>query len=179
MIFQVQFRRFRRGVPEVIRTIPVAAANGSAALTRARSVAGTRFWPPRTDALRVMDDGGRTLIDWVVPIATAQPTASSPAAVRDRTDEPRAAPPRIPEEPPGTGMAVLATHHHLFDVGQPVSYADRAKSDIWVGGYEIVGRFDPGGRKHQYAIRNADQSYDRIVQQLELREDLGARTRGR
>jgi hypothetical protein len=100
MVFLVQFRRFRRGVPEVVRTIPIAAANGSAALTRARSFAGTRFWPPRTDALRV-------------------------------------------------------------------------------GGYEIVGRFDPGGREPQYAIRNADQSYDRIVQEDELRKDLGARTRGR
>ena len=54
-----------------------------------------------------------------------------------------------------------------------------AKSDTWVGGYEIVGRFDPGGCEPQYAIRNADQSYDRIVQEHELRKDLGVRTRGR
>jgi hypothetical protein len=134
MVFLAQFRRFRRGVPEVVRTIPIAAANGSAALTRARSFAGTRFWPPRTDALRVTDDGGRTLIDWVVPIATAQPIASLPASARDRTDEPRTAPPRLPKEPPGKGMVMLATHRHLFDVGQPVSYADGVKSDIWVGG---------------------------------------------
>jgi hypothetical protein len=180
MIFLVQLRHFRRGVSEVITTIPVAAADGAAALSRARSLAGTRFWPPRTAALRVMDEGGRTLIDWVVPVATVQPAASLPAVARERThDEPKTAQPQIHEEPPGKGMGVLATHHHLFDVGQPVSYADGAKPDVWAGGYEIVGCFDPGGPEPRYAIRNADQSYDRIVQEHELREDLGARIRGR
>jgi hypothetical protein len=73
MVFLVQFRRFRRGVPEVVRTIPIAAANGSAALTRARSFAGTRFWPPRTDALRV---GARRLWDASIP-AAANPSTRS------------------------------------------------------------------------------------------------------
>ena len=77
MVFLVQFRHFRRGVSEVIGTIPITAADGSAALARARSLAGTRFWPPRTAALRVMDDGGRTLIDWAVPVATAQPATAA------------------------------------------------------------------------------------------------------
>ena len=180
MIFLVQFRHFRRGVSEVITTVRVTATDGSAALARARSLAGTRFWPPRTAALRVLDDGGRTLIDWVVPVAPAQPATAAPAAVRERfDDEPKPASPQISQEPPGKGMGVLATHHHLFDVGQPVSYADGERPDTWVGGYEIVESFDPGGREPRYAIRNADQSYDRIVQEHELREDLGARVRGR
>ena len=73
MTFLIQFKRFRRGVPEVIGTLPIAAADGAAALAFARSLAGMRRWPSRTDALRVMDDGGRTLLDWTVPVATAQP----------------------------------------------------------------------------------------------------------
>lgn len=60
MRFLVQFKRFRRGVPEVIGTLPIAAADGAAALAFARSLAGMRRWPTRTDALRVMDEGGRT-----------------------------------------------------------------------------------------------------------------------
>ncbi len=72
--FMVQFLRFRRGVPEVVRTLHLGAAEESAALAQAKSLVGTASWPTRTDALRVMDDGGRTLINWVVPVATAQPT---------------------------------------------------------------------------------------------------------
>ena len=72
MQFLIQFRRIRRGIPEVVRTIPLAAADRAAALTRARNLIGSRFWPPRTDSLRVMDDGGRTLIDWTVPVTTPE-----------------------------------------------------------------------------------------------------------
>lgn len=67
---------------------------------------------------------------------------------------------------------------HRFDVGQPVSYAEDGKPEIWRGGYEIVRICDPGSLEPQYAIRNADQSYDRIVREHELCEDLGARVRG-
>jgi len=28
----------------------------------------------RTDGLRVMDEGGRTLVNWIAPVAPAQPT---------------------------------------------------------------------------------------------------------
>ena len=76
MTFVVQFKRFRRGVPEVIRTLPVAAIDGAAALAYAKSLIGTRHWPGQTDALRVMDDRGRTLLDWTVPAAIAQPYRS-------------------------------------------------------------------------------------------------------
>jgi hypothetical protein len=77
--FLVQFKRFRRGVPEVIRTLSLSTIDGAAAMTFARSLAGTRHWPPRTNALRVMDDSGRTLLDWVVPVALTQPDANSRA----------------------------------------------------------------------------------------------------
>ena len=79
MMFLVQFKRFRRGVPEVIRTLSISSVDGAAALAFARSLAGTRHWPTRTNALRVMDDSGRTLLDWVVPVAVTQPDASSRA----------------------------------------------------------------------------------------------------
>jgi len=71
MTYMVQFRRLRRGVPEVIRTLPFETVDGAAALASAKSLAGTRHWPVRTDALRVMDDGGRTLLDWAVPARLA------------------------------------------------------------------------------------------------------------
>jgi len=81
MKFLVQFKRYRRGVSEVIGTLPIAATDGAAALTFAQSLAGMRRWPPRTDALRVIDDGGRTLLDWTVPAAIAQSVTSSPSRV--------------------------------------------------------------------------------------------------
>jgi len=71
--FMVQFLRFRRGVPEVVRTLHLAATEESMALAQAKTLVGTASWPTRTDALRVLDDGGRTLINWAVPVATAQP----------------------------------------------------------------------------------------------------------
>jgi hypothetical protein len=80
--FVVQFKRFRRGVPEVIRTLPVATIDGAAALAYAKSLVGTRHWPGQTDALRVMDDRGRTLLDWTVPAAIAQPRTVAAAAMR-------------------------------------------------------------------------------------------------
>jgi hypothetical protein len=66
-------QEYRRGVPELIGTLPIAAKDGAAALAFARSLAGMRHWPTRTDALRVMNEGGRTLFDWTLPAATAQP----------------------------------------------------------------------------------------------------------
>jgi hypothetical protein len=113
----VQFKRLRRGVPEVIRELYVPSVDGDAALAAAQRLIGTRHWPVRTDALRVMDDGGRTLLDWIVPAASQQPSTYS----------------RRPAEP-------------------------------------VTASYEP-----QYAIRSPDQSYDRIVHQHELREDLGSR----
>jgi hypothetical protein len=79
-MFLVQFRRLRRGVPEVVRTTSSATGNCAAALASGRRFAGTRHWSAQTNALRVMDDGGRTLLDWTVPGA-APPQRSSVSPV--------------------------------------------------------------------------------------------------
>jgi hypothetical protein len=71
--FLIQFRRSRRGVSEVIRTLHLPSIDASAALAHAKSLAGTRHWPAGTDALRVMDEGGRTLLDWRVSAGTPNP----------------------------------------------------------------------------------------------------------
>ena len=47
-----------------------------------KSFVGTRRRPPRTDALRVMDDGGVALLDFTVPAAIAQPSHSRLAPFR-------------------------------------------------------------------------------------------------
>jgi hypothetical protein len=179
MKFLVQFKRFRRGVPEVIGTLPIAAADGAAALAFARSLAGMRRWPPRTDALRVMDDGGRTLLDWTVPVAAAEPVAYAPtsAPAKPSGDVLHRTPPRMAQHSKES-RSTPASGGHLFAVGQAVSYAEDGQPETWKGGYEIV-RLDDQRREPQYAIRSADQSYDRIVHEHELREDLGARARGR
>jgi hypothetical protein len=65
-----------------------------------------------------------------------------------------------------------------LDVGQAISYAEDGKPEHWQGGYEIVNAVDPDAREARYAIRNADEPHDRVAKEHELREDLGARTRG-
>jgi hypothetical protein len=179
MTFLIQFKRFRRGVPEVIGTLPIAAADGAAALAFARSLAGMRRWPSRTDALRLMDDGGRILLDWTVPVAAAQPLTSSPTPIPAKSTgkELRRAS-LIAMERPEVSPSVPGLGRHRFAVGQAVSYAEDGPPEIWKGGYEIV-RLDDPHHGPRYAIRSADQSYDRIVHEHELREDLGARGRGR
>jgi hypothetical protein len=179
MTFLIQFKRFRRGVPEVIGTLPIAAADGAAALASARSLAGMRRWPARTDALRVMDDGGRTLLDWTVPVATPQPITYEPTRVPAEPTGSKLRPALpITAERPEHSPSTPALGCHLFAVGQSVSYAEDGQPESWKGGYEIV-RLDDRREEPQYAIRSADQSYDRIVHEHELREDLGARVRGR
>lgn len=179
MRFLVQFERFRRGVPEVIGTLPIVAADGAAALAFVRSLAGMRRWPPRTDALRVMDDGGRTLLDWTAPVAAAEPVTYAPASApaKPRGGVPRRNPPRLAKHSEES-RSMATSGKHLFAVGQAVSYAEDGQPETWKGGYEIV-RLDDPRDEPQYAIRSADQSYDRIVHEHELREDLGARARGR
>jgi hypothetical protein len=179
MKFLVQFKKYRRGVPEVIGTLPIAAADGAAALAFAQSLVGMRRWPARTDALRLMDDEGHTLFDWTVPAVIAQPDTSLPSRVpiKPAGKEPRPAP-LLMAEHPGESPTTRPTGRHRFAVGQAVSYAEDGQPEIWKGGYEIV-RLDDPRNEPQYAIRSADQSYDRIVHEHELREDLGARVRGR
>jgi hypothetical protein len=181
MTFLVQFIQFRRGVPEVSRTLQLAATDAMAALARAKGRLGAGAWPRRTDALRVMDDGGRTLIDWVVPAApvvTAQPILAQARPPMRPLAEPRTNTPRARPDLPAENGTALRGRAHLFAVGQAVAYAEDGKPEAWRGNYEIVELHRLGTGEPQYAIRNADQSYDRVVREHELREDLGARVRG-
>jgi hypothetical protein len=67
---------------------------------------------------------------------------------------------------------------HEYAVGQHVSYAEDGIAWPWKGGYEILALVPIGTQGPQYRIRNADQSYDRVVDEHELTEDLGARGQG-
>ena len=60
-----------------------------------------------------------------------------------------------------------------------MSYADDDEPDIWKGGYEIIELPIPADHEPQYVIRNGNDTYNLVVQEHELREDLGARLRGR
>jgi len=64
MIFDFQFVRFRRGVPDVIGQRRCEALDEVAALARAKTLVGTSDWPYRAEAVRVLDDGGRRVSDW-------------------------------------------------------------------------------------------------------------------
>ena len=77
------------------------------------------------------------------------------------------------------GGGVLPNGLYHFDVGQPVSYANDDEPDCWKGGYEILELLVPADHEPQYVIRNANDTYNLVVQEHELREDLGARLRGR
>lgn len=71
-----------------------------------------------------------------------------------------------------------AMRAHRYAVGQAVSYAEvHPPHDIWRGGYEIVFLLPAGDREPQYQIRSVDQTYDRVVGESQLQEDLGARGR--
>jgi hypothetical protein len=79
-----------------------------------------------------------------------------------------------PEKPPENH----AKRTHRYAVGQHVSYAENySPSDFWMGGYEIVSLLPAGHREPQYQVRNSDQSYDRVVWESQLQEDLGVRER--
>ncbi len=178
MRYFVQFIRFRRGVPEPIRTIPVEAEDEEAVLVRVRSRVETGTWPMNTDALRVMDDGGHTVLQWAMPPAEQQ-TVPSPEPNRGSQIEREP----VPEgkaieggQPAAIGMTV--THHPHLELGQAVSYAEDGKPETWQGGYQIVNAPDLIHGEAQYTIRNADDTHDRIVNEHELREDLASRTRG-
>ena len=182
MTFLVQFVHFRRGVPEVSRTLRSLASDATSALAQAQGQVGVRAWPRKTDALRVMDDRGRMLIDWAVPpVATATAQAVRAEGVRPKRTlaKSRPRPPSVGPELRLGSATLMPCHSHVFEVGQSVSYSEDRKPETWRGGYEIIELHNPGSREPQYAIRNGDESFDRIVREHELREDLGARARGR
>ena len=177
MRFFVQFIRFRRGVPEAIRTMPIDADDCEAALARVIAHVGTGTWPMNTEALRVMDDGGRTMLQWTVPTPAEQQTAPSSEAASGSQTEPQ---PLLVEQAIGGEQmagAPLRGHAHL-EVGQAISYAEDSTPETWKGGYQIVNAPDLAAGEVQYTIRSADEAHDRSVEELELREDLGSRTRG-
>jgi hypothetical protein len=76
----------------------------------------------------------------------------------------------------GTGKdPVMRTHRYA--VGQHVSYAeDSSPSKIWLHGYEIVALLPTGNREPQYQIRSDGQTYDQVVWESQLQEELGRRT---
>jgi hypothetical protein len=178
MRYFVQFIRFRRGVPEPIRTIPVQAEDEEAVLARVRSRVATGTWPMNTDALRVMDDGGRTVLQWAMPPAEQQ-TVPSPEPTPDRQIEHGPLPEgQATEGSRAAAVGMTATHHTHLELGQAIAYAEDGKPETWQGGYQIVNAPDLIAGEAQYTIRNADDTHDGIVKEHELREDLGSRTRG-
>lgn len=181
MTFLVQFIRFRRGAPVPIRTLAFDAPDPLSALTRAKGLMAGRSYPMRTEALRVMDDGGRTLIDWTAPVTAEQPvayiaTSDPPTSYQHSKPVPLLAPEEIRPELRATA---LTTQRHQFEAGQPISYTEDGRSDIASGGFEIVELCDPGIHEPHYVIRSAEESSNRFVKEHELQEDLGARVRGR
>jgi hypothetical protein len=62
MQYTIQFVRFRRELPEVIRTSQYDAVDPQAALEQAKA---DRL-PPRADGLRVLDERGRCVHQWRV-----------------------------------------------------------------------------------------------------------------
>src|SRR3954470_22840065 len=69
-------------------------------------------------------------------------------------------------------------YQHRYAAGQHVSYAEHGPRGPWKGEHAIVALLPHGADEPQYRISHADQSYDRVVWEHELTEDLGARERG-
>jgi hypothetical protein len=179
MTFLIQFVRTRRGARVVIRTVRVEAEDSRAALSYITDGMGTSRWPVNTDAVRVMDDGGRTLLDWSVPAPDHQPSVPSPnVAAEARIAKTTSLAGRSLPDDPATAVDPAHADHPGLEVGQAISYAEDGSPEIWKGGYEIVAGSESNAGEAQYTIRSADDSHDRIVKAHELREDLGARTRG-
>jgi hypothetical protein len=172
----IQFLRLRRGVSEVVHTIRFRG-NASALLAEGARLVARGRWPARADGLRAIDERGRTLMKWHLVADVDQPCSAMPvtASRRRRADEP-ALPLPLRDD---LKSRVLPVGPHHFDVGQPVSYADNDQPDMWRGGYEIIELSAPADHEAQYVIRNADEPYNLVVEEHELREDLGARLRGR
>jgi hypothetical protein len=180
MTFIIQFIRTRRGARVVIRTISLEASDSSAALAHTTSLIGSSRWPANTDAVRVMDDAGRTLLDWSMPVPDRHTAAPSPCPAEDGRIESSTSPAsRSPASGPTRVVDPPRVEHPRLEVGQAISYAEDGLPQIWKGGYEIAAEADRDAGETQYAIRSVGETRDRIVKSHELREDLSARTRGR
>jgi hypothetical protein len=171
----IQFLRLKRGVSEVILTVEFEG-DASAVLAEGARLVRRGRWPAQADGLRAVDQYGRILMSWDVPAEAYQPasTISSLASQQGISEERMVA--AVPNSAAGEVLPAGASH---FDVGRPVSYADDSEPSTWKGGYEIIELPVPADDERQYVIRNANESYNLVVQEHELREDLGARLRGR
>ena len=173
--FLVQFLRFRRGVPEVVRALYLQATSSTEALETAKMRIGAGSWPVRIGALRVMDDRGQALINWLVPKPPNPTYVDTVSRAAKQRMETRAAPGSAPLREDREHTASPDGEH--FEVGQPVTYASDSRPDLWRGGFEILGRSERDDTR-AYRIRSADEGSDREAEQHNLRKDLGARTRG-
>jgi hypothetical protein len=63
----MQFLRLRRGVSEVVHTVDFDG-DASAARAEGTRLVGRGRWPARADALRAVDDCGRTLMKWDIAV---------------------------------------------------------------------------------------------------------------
>jgi hypothetical protein len=175
MALKVQFLRIRRGVPEVISERTFPGDDEQAASEWAVGVSGSGAWPSQARAVRILGENGRTVVPTMIKAQTTYPGRNS--------REPRETVPRntrVATEPRSSSVAIVRRGaSRLLEIGQAVSYAEDGKSEIWAGGYEIVGLHPVSGGGMRYAIRSSVDSFDRIVQQHELCENLGARGRGR
>jgi hypothetical protein len=72
----------------------------------------------------------------------------------------------------GTSGARNLVSKHLYTVGQYVSYAENGIDGPWTGGYAIVALLPDGTDEPQYQISDPSHSYDRVVREHELAEDL-------
>lgn len=180
MPFLVQFIGFRRGAPAPLRTLAFDGHDPLSALRQAKVLIAGRSFPVRTEALRVMDDRGRTLIDWTMPVAADPPTSPSVPASRTEDSPSWPTPAHTPEKKrPEAKQQSGFTQRHQFEAGQPISYSEGGRHDVPIGGFEIVELCDASVREPSYLIRSAEETSDRRVKEHELQEDLGARVRGR
>ena len=171
----MQFLRLRRGAFEVVYTLDFDG-DASAVLAEGARLVRRGRWPARADGLRALDQYGRTLMRWELRV-DAEPSSALPPVGSNRGTAEAAKLP-LPMRDYLEGAVLPVGAHHL-DVGQPVSYADDSHPGIWKGGYEIIELLALTDHEPQYVIRNANEPYNLVVQEHELREDLGARLRGR
>jgi hypothetical protein len=172
----IQYLKLKRGVPEVILTVDFEG-NASAVLAEGVRLVRSGCWPAQADGLRVIDQYGRILMSWDIPAEAYQLTSTILSLAPQRKISEELVVVTVPDSAAGE---VLPPGSSRVDVGQPVSYADNREPGTWKGGYEIIGLpvAAPDDAVH-YLIRNANEPYNLVVQEHELREDLGARLRGR
>ena len=107
-----------------------------------------------------MNNGGRTLIDWLVPGTNEQlaPSISKPLSRAADPRPERASLPPLEQQVAAVRATALTMQRHQFAAGQPLSYTDDSAPNIVKGGFEIVGLPGPGTHETNYMISSADES---------------------